>query len=101
MVGNLKMLTIIKKDGHLSETVKTAFKHLTQWKRGDTYYISSKYEFTHYVESDIKKAIPALKHFGIKFKVKNEFPRGGKLGEYIEIDDKNAEKIALILQAYQ
>ena len=96
------MLVIVKKNGQLSQIVKFAFSMLADYKKADTYSTSGKGRFTHYVRSEVGKALDAkaFEYFGIRYKVCNDSPRSGKLGEYVLIDDKAREKIELILKAF-
>lgn len=97
------MTVIIKKDGKLSEIVKTAFLVLSIHKKGDTYHTSGSGKGSHYSHTDVGRALDAkaLEYFGIRYKVCNDSPRGGKLGEYVLINDKAREKIELILKAFE
>ena len=97
------MTVIIKKDGKLSETVKFAFSVLSIYRKGDTYYTLGSGNHRHYSRSEVGKALDAgaFEYFGIRYKVCNDSPRGGKLGEYVLINDKAREKIELILKAFE
>lgn len=97
------MLSIVKKNGQLGEIVKFAFTLLVASKKADTYHTSGKGRFSHYVRSEVGKALDAkaFEYFGIRYKVCNDSPRGGKLGEYVLIDDKAKEKIELLLKAFE
>lgn len=97
------MLVIVKKNGQLSEIVKFVFSMLVDSKKADTYQTSGKGRFTHYVRTEAGKVLDAkaFEYFGIRYKVCNDSIRGGKLGEYILIDEKAREKIELILKAFE
>ena len=97
------MTVIIKKDGKLSEIVKFAFLKLSIYKVGDTYETAGSAMYTHYKRSDVGKALDAgaFEHFGIRYKVRNDSPRGGKLGEYVLVNEENRKKIELILKAFE
>ena len=97
------MLAIVKKNGQLGEIVKFAFTILAASKKADTYHTSGKGQFSHYVRSEVGKALDAkaFEYFGIRYKVCNNSPRGGKLGEYVLIDDNAKEKIELLLKAFE
>lgn len=97
------MTVIVKKDGKLSETVKFAFNVLSKYGEYNTYNTAGRGRWSHISRSEVGKALDcgAFEYFGIKYKVKNNAPRGGKLGEFVEIDEKAQKKLSAILSAFE
>ena len=97
------MTVIVKKDGKLSETVKFAFDVLAKYGKFDTYNTAGRGRFSHISRSEVGKALDcgAFEYFGIKYKVKNNAPRGGKLGEFMEINENAQKKLIAILFAFE
>ena len=99
-------LVIVKKDGALSQNAKFFLMSILD---ADTRGAPLRFQLrttagrgvhSHYSKTAAGAGLPALLYFGIKHTVKNDAPRGGALGEFVEIPRSQIEKVRHIVAAY-
>lgn len=99
-------MTVINKSGRLSETTKTLFQIIYQSGRnsGKTrlyiFHQAGRGTRTRYTLTDTGRGLEALDYFAIRYRRGNDSPRGGKLGEYIELTPRAVQQVRMILEAY-
>lgn len=97
-------MTVFTKNGKLTAETRKAFvEALNSDGKIYTYYTSGRFSRRRYCETDVRKAMRngAFDYFGIAYKLKNDAPRGGKRGEYIEVSEQSKRRIEMILKAYE